>query len=249
MASGSGGVHTPATSRPGRPRRDGRPVTADPTAEILTAAGRLFGELGVEATTMSRLAAEVGLGQSSLYYYFRSREEVVAALVAGANVVPLDLARRVATADLTPAAKLHAFVRGDVRALCALPFDINEIHRIASRERERFAAYWKERAALERRLAGIIRAGVGAGQLRSVDPRLATSMVLANDEGTQNWLRVQHRPTRPDVVAEALADLTVGGLLAPGNDLQTVREESFRLTIETDTTRSSARNEQETTRS
>ena len=42
------------------------------------------------------------------------------------------------------AAKLYRFVRGDVEALCALPFDINEIHRIAARERDRFAVYWRE---------------------------------------------------------------------------------------------------------
>ncbi|HKY13403.1 MAG TPA: helix-turn-helix domain-containing protein, partial [Microthrixaceae bacterium] len=61
----------------------------DPTDEILATAGRLFAELGVAGTTMSRLASEVGLKQSSLYYYFRNRDEVVAALVSRANVVPL----------------------------------------------------------------------------------------------------------------------------------------------------------------
>ena len=45
---------------------------------------------------MSRIAAEVGPQQSSLYYYFRSKDEVVAALVARANVVPLELVDRIA---------------------------------------------------------------------------------------------------------------------------------------------------------
>src|ERR1700710_2236584 len=90
------GVHGPETNvRAGRPRRNGRPSVGDPPDEILRAAATLFGELGVAATTMSRLAAEVGLGQSSLYYYFRSRDEVVAALVAQANVVPLALVAEV----------------------------------------------------------------------------------------------------------------------------------------------------------
>lgn len=39
---------------------------------------------GLENTTMSRLAAEVGLNQSSLYY-FANRDAVVAALVAQAT--------------------------------------------------------------------------------------------------------------------------------------------------------------------
>jgi AcrR family transcriptional regulator len=217
----------------------------DARAEILAAAGRLFGELGVDSTTMARLAAEAGLGQSSLYYYFRSREEVVAALVAEANVVPLALLAAVSAGTDSVASKLHRFVRGDVMALCELPFDINEIHRIAGRERDRFTLYWKERASLERRLAALLRAGIAAEELRAVDARLATLTILANDEGTQNWLRL--KPGRSSEAAAALADLTVGGLLrAPGRSVEDVRAESFRCSFETVTPRSPTGNNAET---
>jgi len=210
--------------RTGRPRRHGPPVTGDPTDDILKAAGRLFGELGVESTTMSRLAAEVGLGQSSLYYYFRGREEVVAALVAKANVVSLSLIERVAAGTGSVPAKLHRFVQGDVESLCALSFDINEIHRIAGRERERFAGYWRERAQLERRLSALVDEGVRSGAFRAVEPRLTTLTILANDEGTQNWFRLRARASAT-ATATAVADLTVAGLLAPGRSLDDVRRE------------------------
>lgn len=211
--------------RTGRPRRHGPPVDGDPTDQILAAAGRLFGDLGVGGTTMARLAAEVGLGQSSLYYYFRSREEVVAALVARANVVPLELTERITAADASVPAKLHRFVRGDVEALCALPFDINEIHRIAARERAGFAEYWKERAQLERRLATLVRRGMAEGTLRTVDAMDTTRLILANDEGSQNWYRVSPRRGAA-AIAAALADLTVAGLLTPGGDVHSVRLEA-----------------------
>jgi TetR/AcrR family transcriptional regulator len=203
----------PKRRRSGRPRRDGRTVVGDPTDEILRAAAALFGELGVAGTTMSRLAGEVGLGQSSLYYYFRNRDEIVAALVARANVVSLDLVDQVAASDETPAGKLLRFVRGDVEALCALPFDINEVHRIAARDRERFAAYWQERARLTRRLTAIVQAGIDAGELRAVDAGLTALTIMANDEGVQNWYRVGTR-RRPGDIGQALAELTVGGLRA-----------------------------------
>ena len=214
--------------RTGRPRRHGPPVDGDPTEHILATAGRLFGELGVASTTMSRLAAEVGLGQSSLYYYFRSREEVVAALVARANVVPLALVEGIARCHASIPAKLHRFVRGDVEALCALPFDINEIHRIAHRERERFDDYWRERAQLERRVAGLVRDGVDDRSLRPVEPLATVRLILANDEGTQNWYRVGAR-RGARAIADALADLTVGGLLAVRGDLDAVRAEAAAL--------------------
>lgn len=198
--------------RAGRPRRDGR-TTSDPTDDILAAAARLFGELGVEATTMSRLAKEAGLGQSSLYYWFSSREEVLATLAARANVVPLALVEKVLACDSPPSRQLHDFVRGDVEALCALPFDINELHRVAARDRNRFATYWTERERLEQRLAELIAAGVAAGAFRAVDPRTAARMVMGTDEGVQNWFRLGVDQS-PAEIAAVVADFAVAGLTA-----------------------------------
>jgi len=208
--------------RTGRPRTNTRPIVGDPSEEILAAAGRLFGELGVAGTSMSRLAAEVGLKQSSLYYYFNRKEEVVAALVARANVIPLAHLRRVTDAGGPPAVQLYRFVLGDVQALCALPFDINEVHRIAARDPEEFAGYWRERASLERQLARIIKQGTATGTFREVDPRFTALTLMANDEGVQNWYRLGSRRD-PAAIGTALADLCIGGLLVRSGGLERIR--------------------------
>jgi TetR/AcrR family transcriptional regulator len=215
--------------RAGRPRLSG-PGTGqgDPVDEILGAAGRLFGEQGVGATTMTQLAKAVGLRQSSLYYWFASKEEVVAALVSRANVVPLEVVARIEAQGGPPAVRLYRFVCSDVVALCEMPFDINEVHRIASRERERFRPYWDERATLERRIAAIVRAGVEDGSLRQVDARLTALTILANDEGVQNWYRLGSRRSA-DSVGRALADLVVGGLLCAPSRLESVQRGVERL--------------------
>ena len=164
---------------------------------------------------MSRLANEVGLKQSSLYYYFRSRDDVVLALVHRANVVPLELIEHIIGGPGAVPVKLYRFVRGDVEALCVLPFDINEVHRIAARDRDRFAEYWTDRARLERRLTGLIRAGVREGVLRDVDAKLTALTIMANDEGVQNWYRLTPKAS-PGRIARSLAQLTVAGLLPDG---------------------------------
>jgi AcrR family transcriptional regulator len=213
--------------RIGRPRHDPRPVVGDPTDEILGTAARLFGEFGVTGTTMSRIASEVGLKQSSLYYHFHSRDEVVAALMARANIVPLELARRVSATDDPVPVQLYRFVKGDVEALCALPFDINEVHRIAARDVERFSDYWTDRRRLERKLSSLIRRGTEAGTLRPVSPRLTAVTIMANDEGVQNWFRLG-TSTTPGQIARHLAELTVAGLLPAGRRLGDIAEAANR---------------------
>jgi len=225
-------VPSPAASdrprRVGRPRHDDRPVVGDPTDEILAAASRLFGRYGVEGTTMSRIASAVGLKQSSLYYYFRRKEEIVAELVARANVVPLAVMRKIVTDGGSPAVQLHRFVRADTVALCELPFDINEVHRIAARDTDQFASYWKERASLERMIGKILRRGAEDGSLRPVDVRLTAVTILSADESTQNWFRLGSRRT-PDVIGSELADLVVAGLLTDGTTLPGVRTAATAL--------------------
>ncbi|HVJ95507.1 MAG TPA: TetR/AcrR family transcriptional regulator [Acidimicrobiia bacterium] len=214
----------------GRPRLQPRNADVDPTDEILAVASRLFGALGIGATSMARIAADAGLAQSSLYYYFHSKEEVLAAIVGRANVVPLELVRRIEADGGPPAVRLYRFVRGDVLALCRMPFDINEVHRYSARDRERFAQYWDERKVLRRRIAAIVRDGIDDKAFRDVDPSTAALTVMSNDEAVQNWYRVEGDRRRGAVAAAVfVADLTVGGLLREGVSLDAVRAEADLL--------------------
>jgi len=199
--------------------------------DILAAAADLFGRRGVAHTTMAAIATASGLRQSSLYYYFGSKEEVLAALVERANVVPLALAERIAADGGSGAVQLYRFVVGDVRALCQLPFDINEVHRHAARDRQRFDRYWKERLILQRRVARMIRAGIADGSVRHVSVDLTALTVMSNDEAVQNWYRIEPTVIDADTIAHALADMVVRGLLAPRRGIDAVRRGALRLDL------------------
>ena len=169
------------------------------------------------STTMSRIAAEVGLKQSSLYYYF-PQPRGGRRRAGGPGQRRAARARRRGSSPTAARRRpsFYRFVRGDVEALCALPFDINEIHRVAMRDRERFADYWSERERLERRLAG---AGAPGHRRRRVPPRRPPAH-RADDHG--------QRRGRAELVSAGLGAATaspsarrwprsvVGGLLADG---------------------------------
>jgi AcrR family transcriptional regulator len=53
--------------------------------KILTGAARLFQKFGLEKTTIEDIAREAGKGKSTLYYYFRSKEDIFDAIIKEEN--------------------------------------------------------------------------------------------------------------------------------------------------------------------
>lgn len=195
-----------APRRRGRPRaKAGAAGDDDPRETIVEAASALFAAHGVEGVTMAQIAERSGLQQSSIYYWFRSKSDILASILERVNRVPLSIVERERTAVGPLAERLHRLVREDVLTLCGFPFDINEIHRLARRAPEEFAAYWTERRHLDDGVEAMIAEGVASGELRPVDPKLAARSLLAGDEATQNWFRPLGRS---GYTAEQVADHT-----------------------------------------
>ncbi len=89
---------------------------------ILVVAARLFRERGYLNTTMTEIARECGLGQSSLYYWFRQKEDILLGLLA-LNRVSLDFAEQVVAEAGSPAVRLLRLLRLDMLELCSSPVD------------------------------------------------------------------------------------------------------------------------------
>ncbi|MGE3621875.1 MAG: TetR/AcrR family transcriptional regulator [Acidimicrobiia bacterium] len=210
------------------PRRRGRPRAVpgsgddDPREAIVAVASALFAARGVEAVTMAQIAEQVGLKQSSIYYWFRSKADILSSILERVNRVPLAIAERERRAPGPVAVRLYRLVREDVLALCGFPFDINEIHRLAARRPDDFAAYWDERNRLDDELEALVAEGVASGELRPVDAGLAARTLLANDEATQNWIRTGGGPYPDAAVAAHVAETAVRALLARPVDIDAV---------------------------
>jgi TetR/AcrR family transcriptional regulator len=220
-ASGEG-----SSRRRGRPRANqGGDAAADPREGIVAAASDLFAAHGVEGVTMAQIAERAGLQQSSIYYWFGSKAEVLASILERVNRIPLAIVERERTAEGPVPVRLYRLVREDVLALCGFPFDINEIHRLAVRQSEEFAAYWEERDRLDDEVEALVAEGVRIGALRPVDARLAARTLLAGDEATQNWLRSDPSGDYDAVaVADHQAEVTLRSLLADPSEFPAVRD-------------------------
>jgi AcrR family transcriptional regulator len=225
------------TSRVGRPRTDPRPIEREPRDEIVAVGARLFRAQGFAQTTMRQIANEAGLRQSSVYYYFSSKEAVLEALVEGANRLSLERLARIDADGGPPAVRLHRIVRFDARLLCELPYDINEVLRLSALQEDHLAGYWNDRQALNDGVEQIVVEGAASGDLVETDARLTALTLLSNDEAVQNWYRpvgdhhlaggrADGAPYTPADIGDFLADLALSALLRDRRALAGVRRRS-----------------------
>ncbi|MEK3757424.1 TetR/AcrR family transcriptional regulator [Paenibacillus sp. FSL R7-0337] len=64
--------------------------------EILDAAGELFGQKGFDGTSTGDILGKVGIARGTLYYHFKSKEDIMDALIERTNATILHAAQQVA---------------------------------------------------------------------------------------------------------------------------------------------------------
>jgi AcrR family transcriptional regulator len=197
---------------------------SDRRNHILVVAARLFRERGYLNTTMTEIARACGLGQSSLYYWFRQKEDILLGLLA-LNRASLDFAEQVITGSGSPAVRLLRLLRLDMLELCSSSVDICEVEVLAEQQPDVFVEFWADTAALHRHIATLISDGIAHGEFIECDPEFAALNICAAEEGVQRRYRnsTAHAPggTSPfrhqyyssEHVAAELAAMLVRGLL------------------------------------
>ena len=77
--------------------------------QILQAAGQLFHKYGLHKVTMDDVAKAIGKGRSSLYYYYKSKEEILAAVMCHELDSMLDEVARAVDQVFSVEEKIFAF--------------------------------------------------------------------------------------------------------------------------------------------
>ncbi len=80
-------------------------------AEVILTAARLFRKHGYERTTVRELARAVGLQSGSLFHHFRSKEEILVAVMNNGIQEVLDAGRQALALYQAPADRLAALFR------------------------------------------------------------------------------------------------------------------------------------------
>jgi len=138
---------------------------ADTRAAILAAAERIFAEGGLEGARMDAIAAKAGVNKALLYYYFRGKEELYAAILES----HLQEFRRRALQILTA----NGSARSTLLRYMSLHFDFLSqrlIHRLMTTAGQPARRLFQEYSApLYRKLVEVVERGIRGRELRPVD--------------------------------------------------------------------------------
>lgn len=174
---------TKKPTRRSRVHRDGT-KSADFEGKIVAAATRLFGEKGYGGTTMTAIAKAVGIDQSSLYYWFPSKDALIDRILSDSNAAGFFEVDEEKSADTS--AYLYALAFRDTLNLCRMPIDYFELEMAASKGGARFASFFASYEQLAHRVHDVIARGAAAGQLVSDDPWMSALSFLVVNEGVQH---------------------------------------------------------------
>ncbi|MDY6800766.1 MAG: TetR/AcrR family transcriptional regulator [Bacteroidota bacterium] len=79
--------------------------------KIVKIASRVFSQFGFKKATMNDIADAAGMGKSSIYYYFKSKEEIFEAVVKKeADILSHELNKKVLSTNDNPKEKLRNYV-------------------------------------------------------------------------------------------------------------------------------------------
>lgn len=200
----------------------GRSVTTRPLPKshrtrerILDAAARVLSRKGYAGTRLQDVAAEAGLQAPAIYYYFGSRDALIAEVMyVGAHRVRGHVSDVLAALpEGTGAmdkilAAIEAHLRYELLISDYTTASVRNAGQVPVEVRERSAA---EEAAYSHMWRDLFEAAIAADALRpDLDPNLARFLILGAMNWAAEWWDPGHR-TLDDLV-KATQDLVLGGI-------------------------------------
>jgi AcrR family transcriptional regulator len=148
-------------ARAGRPRlHSQRRPGMTPRDEILDAAGELFTTMGYASTSTRTIAESVGIRQASLYHYFKTKDDILCALLSQTvastlSFIPCLLG---ASPALTAAEHLHALSAFDGDQLLSGQWNLGALYLLPELRDARLEPFWSDRERLRLHYLALSRA-------------------------------------------------------------------------------------------
>ena len=201
--------------KPRRRRRRDHETAPARDAELLEAAAAMFEERGYARTSISDIAAALGIAKGSVYHYISSKEELLYRVCKAVHVDGDEVVGRVTSLEGLPLERLALYIREMTASNAGNATKIAVYYgELAHLTGERRADLNGERARQVRLVRGLIDEARAAGQVpEGVPTAIAAENVLAQVSWPYMWYR-PGRSMSPEALGEAVARLAIDGLTA-----------------------------------
>jgi AcrR family transcriptional regulator len=181
--------------------------------EILKSAAAAFRRQGYHGTSVDDIAQALRMTKGSLYYYFKSKEEILYVCHDYTLDLLLLKLKEIQSSGKSPADKLRALVVAFVELIteemhgtAAVTLDLEvlsaPLRRKIIAKRDRF----------DHGVRRIVREGIEQRIFRPVDPKFATMALMGSINWIPRWYDPQGR-SDPAAIGAAFADYLVEGLI------------------------------------
>ncbi len=182
------------------------------TEAIIDTSARVFAQRGYHATGITELCTANDLGKGALYHYIGSKEELLAAIHDRVMDEVMVGAERVAEAGGSPSEQLAMLGDELLDVIHRYPDHVWVfLHEFPALTGERAERFRGRRREYERRVEGVVQAGVDAGEFREVQPRLTAMAWLGMHNYTYLWLKAGGALSARDV-AKPFGDIFMHGI-------------------------------------
>ena len=211
-------------TRAGRPRltTQRRPGTTA-RDEILDAAGELFTTLGYVGTSTRTIAEAVGIRQASLYHYFKTKDDILCALLSQTVTPTLTIIDSLSAVKpaLSAAEHLHALALFDGRQLLEGRWNLGALYLQPELRGARLEPFWSDRERLRLHYLAVSKAIVADTGVDEAAADLPFRLV----ESLVNMWTKQPGVERSDL-PEHVADACIRVLGMPESATQSLRARS-----------------------
>lgn len=212
-------------ARAGRPRHhDQRRPGVTARDEILDAAAELFTTLGYTGTSTRAIAELVGIRQASLYHYFKTKDDILCALL-GQTVTPtLAIIPNLLNAEpaLSPAQHLHALAAFDGDQLLTGRWNLGALYLLPELREVRIEPFGAQRERLRLHYLAMSRSVID----RTGVDEAAADLPFRLVESLVNMWSMPSGPARDDLPLH-VADACMRVLAVPDGDIPALRERTL----------------------
>ena len=178
---------------------------------ILNEAKQLFSTKGYRGTTLGDLTKSFGVSRPSIYYYYKSKMEILSELHSTGFSEAISAFDEVLSTDLPTKEKFRKILEEHTRTLASdtelsKVFYLDEME-IPDKLRKEIR---KRRRGYTERIIEVYKKGVSEGIFKNIDPKMAVYLLL----GACNWLSMWYSPKKninPETVVQSLMTILCEG--------------------------------------